>query len=244
MSGRKTGSRGVCVYCGHRRSLTSDHVPPKCLFGQKGNLPSDLITVPACERCNLKASGDDEYLRLVLTTSLEASEHVVATSLWPAVLRSLNRPEATGFARQFFQNVAMVDTFTRSGIYVGKMAAHRIDHERLRRIMERIIRGLFFAEYRKRLPRSHVVTSVFVNPLHRHVRRDEFEVWRHHVRELLGGGREKEVGRRALVYRCNRHPMHTFWSVWALTFFGNLHFIAFTTTPSQLQRAIAPPLCE
>ncbi len=237
MKKRKVKPARVCVYCGRRNSLTADHIPPKCLFGKRGGLPSDLITVPACKRCNLSASGDDEYLRLMLATSLEGAGHEVAQSLQPAIIRSLSRPEAAGFARQFFANVVLVDTFTKSGLYVGKMAAQRIDHLRLTRIMEKIIRGMFYAEYGKRLPHSHVVMSVFANSMRRQMRRDEFEIWRHQIRELLAGGREQYVGRRTLVYRCNRHPQQVFWSVWALTFYGNLHFVAFTNTASQFQKA-------
>jgi hypothetical protein len=237
MNRQKTARHGVCTFCGHRRLLTKDHIPPKCLFGSKGNLPSDLITVPACEDCNLKTSGDDEFLRLNLAPMLEASGHPVARSLVPTIARSLGRPEAIGFAKSFLQNVTLVRTFTYSGIYVGKMPAMRIDHVRLMRIVEKIVRGLFVTEYGKRLPQSSVVLSIFTNVFQRHIRGDEFEVWRHQVRELLAGGYEREVGRRTLIYRCNRHPKRVFWSVWALTFYGNLHFVAFTNTPLQLRKA-------
>ena len=155
MSRKKIKHCGVCVFCGRRRLLTKDHVPPKCLFGEKGKRPSDLVTVPACKNCNMKASGDDEYLRLVLAGTVEASRHPVAGSLMPAITRSLGRPEAIGFAKMFVQNVSIVRTFTSSGLYVGKMPALSVDHMRLARIIEKIIRGLFFEEYGKRLPTSH-----------------------------------------------------------------------------------------
>lgn len=237
MSRRKATRRGICVFCGHRGMLTADHVPPKCLLGQRGNLPSDLITVPACERCNLSASGDDEYLRLALAPTLEASQHSVACSLMPAIVRSLDRREGAGFAKNFFQNAAFVKTFTNSRIYVGKRLVQRADHVRLTRIIDKIIRGLFFKEYQRQLPRSHVVSSLFTNHLRRHIRRDDFEVWRHQIRELLAGGRGREVGQRTFIYRCNRHPERVFCSVWALTFYGTLHFVAFTSTPSQVRKA-------
>ena len=120
------------------------------------------------------------------------------------------------------------------------MPAAQIDHVRLMRIIEKVVRGLFFAEYGKRLPKSSVVLSIFTNPFRQRVRRDEFEVWRHQVRELLCGGREKEIGQHTFIYRCNRHPKRVFWSVWALTFYGNLHFVAFTNTQSQLRKAEIP----
>jgi hypothetical protein len=51
-----------CAYCGRRKSLTKDHIPPKSLFAV---WPHDLITVPSCQACNGGAAKDDEYFRLV-----------------------------------------------------------------------------------------------------------------------------------------------------------------------------------
>src|SRR5438105_2116110 len=55
----------ACVYCGERDATTEDHIPPRCLFGLP--LPSTLIKVPSCFRCNNGASKDDEYFRMVLS---------------------------------------------------------------------------------------------------------------------------------------------------------------------------------
>lgn len=54
----------ICAFCGQQfRGKTKDHVPPRGLFGEspKGN----LITVPACEKCNNDTSKDDEFFRWV-----------------------------------------------------------------------------------------------------------------------------------------------------------------------------------
>jgi len=108
------------------------------------------------------------------------------------------------------------------------MPAQRVDLPRLNRIMEKVIRGLFFAEYHRRLSQDHRVLTLFVNPIRQRAPRDDFEVWRYRAREMLAGGGHREVGRRVLVYYYNRDPECPFSTVWGLTFYGRLHFFAFT----------------
>src|SRR5208283_2514674 len=55
---------GECLYCGRVRPLTRDDVPPKNLFPKPR--PSNLITVPSCQKCNQSFMLDDEYFRLVI----------------------------------------------------------------------------------------------------------------------------------------------------------------------------------
>ena len=53
----------ICAICGKVvEKVTSDHIPPKSMFGTK---PNNLITVPACPACNGGSSADDEYFRLI-----------------------------------------------------------------------------------------------------------------------------------------------------------------------------------
>ena len=51
---RVRGSLGPCVYCGRKRRLTLDHVPPQNLFAK----PRPTPTVPSCAPCNSGSSLD------------------------------------------------------------------------------------------------------------------------------------------------------------------------------------------
>lgn len=51
---------------------TKDHVPPKALF--QPPLPTNLVTVPCCFRCNNKHSGFDERLRILASLPFDRSE--------------------------------------------------------------------------------------------------------------------------------------------------------------------------
>src|ERR1700689_4523238 len=48
-----------CVLCGAAIATTREHIPPESFF--HAPYPANLITVPACESCNLGTERDDAY---------------------------------------------------------------------------------------------------------------------------------------------------------------------------------------
>ena len=69
-------------YCCQEIAETKDHIPPKCFFPKKEDLPQgyldktrgNLITVPSCKQHNNGRSKDDEYTAAFLAiNSYEAS---------------------------------------------------------------------------------------------------------------------------------------------------------------------------
>ena len=105
----KTKPRRECVYCGSQQKLTRDHIPPKNLFAKP--LPSNLVTVPCCRRCNESASKDDEYFRFIITRD-DAGGHPEARKILPAVLKSLQRPQAMGLTNLMGENLFDIDVNT------------------------------------------------------------------------------------------------------------------------------------
>lgn len=53
-------------------NLTDDHVPPKSFFPPP--LPTNLITVRCCEKCNNAFSVDDEAFLIWITSAVQSSE--------------------------------------------------------------------------------------------------------------------------------------------------------------------------
>lgn len=53
-----------CVYC-PEPATTSDHAPSRCLLRRP--LPSNLLTLPACAKCNSGFSFDENVVRALLT---------------------------------------------------------------------------------------------------------------------------------------------------------------------------------
>jgi hypothetical protein len=136
-----------CIYCGGTKNITKDHIPPKGLFAVK---PSNPITVPSCRDCNNGAAKDDEYFRLVIAARHDAGDHPDANQLGEKLVRSLENPLAPGLRRSFLARVKEVELFSRGGIYLGDTATYHVDLQRLSRVGQRVVRGLFYHESDRR----------------------------------------------------------------------------------------------
>src|SRR5262249_42358969 len=147
---RVRGSVGQCVYCGETAKVTPDHVPPKSLF--LSPRPSNLITVPSCSTCNGGASKDDEYFKNINVLRNDVGSHREATQLLQDVLGSLRRPAQQRFTRAFLNKMSPVNLVSPSGLYIGRTMAMDVEGERVKRVLNRMIRGLFYQERKERLP--------------------------------------------------------------------------------------------
>src|SRR4051812_5642819 len=114
-----------CVYCGSSNPSTHDHIPPKNLFPKPR---PHLLTVPCCAECNASASKDDEYFGLMITLRHDTGEDPTVQKLWPALIRSLERPKGSGFARALFESVAPVDITSPGGLYLGRGTGYSVNH--------------------------------------------------------------------------------------------------------------------
>ena len=138
-----------CAYCGEAVATTKDHVIPKGLFAQP--YPPNLITVPACEPCNNRKSQDDDYLRDLLTCDIFGSESPVAKQVFEKVLTSDRRGSST-IVKTAREKMRFEPLHTRGGIYLGDFPTFPIDGERFNKIMETLVRGLYYDARRQRFP--------------------------------------------------------------------------------------------
>ncbi|HEY9826876.1 MAG TPA: hypothetical protein V6D19_15665 [Stenomitos sp.] len=146
---------GRCAYCAEIRPLTNDHIPPQNLFPKPRS--SDLITVPCCETCQAGWSKDDEYFRAAILSSAKVSEGSLAQGAIDSLGRSLRRKEQKGFSRTILRSIKEVEIVTEAGILLGKEPVFQLDIERIGRVAQRIIRGLFFHEKGYSLPSGYEV---------------------------------------------------------------------------------------
>jgi hypothetical protein len=144
---------GRCIYCGADKDLTVDHVPPKLLLMRP--YPPNLITVPACQACNQSFQKDDEYTRAMLAIDVRASKNTAAQSNLPAVLRSLQRPNAKAFAEFLTGQAESSVILGQDGSPMGQV--FELDKARVNRTGERFIRAIYFHEMGAALPHNAVV---------------------------------------------------------------------------------------
>ena len=226
-SGPKT--IGLCGYCGRTEPLTRDHIPPQCLFEKP--YPSDLITVPCCEGCRAGWSDDDEYFRAAVVANLNVHGEPKAQQAWDGLLRSMGKPTKKGFAKRILQDIHDVEVESESGIYLGTAAAFSLDKTRIDRVLQRIIRGLFFHAFQCPLPSSHEALC--------HLQQFGFG----YLSQELNGitfppPRSTGNGIFEFTYRQTHEDKHS--SVWIGSFYGRLPFIGFTrpkSTPEKKRAA-------
>lgn len=110
--------------------------------------------MPACTKCNESFKADDEYSRAVLTVDMRANFNSAAQSNLRSLVRSLQRPDAQGFAQYLAKQTTAARIVTPSG---APIMAIDPDRKRINNTGLRILRGLYFRETGKPLPTTAVV---------------------------------------------------------------------------------------
>lgn len=214
--------RGICIYCGLNRTLTVDHIPPKCLFPKPR--PSDLVKVPSCRECNASASKDDEYFRLMLTLREDAFGNANVEALLPTVYRSLNRESSIGFRKLLLKNLRTIEVHTPAGLYLGNRKGYNVDLERLGRVAARTVKGLFYHEKGFRLPDSHKIGAFQEDGL-RDLAGDARKELLHTIIAPLTSKSPKEIGKKAFKYWVSFTDTDPCTSAWLLIFYERVPFI-------------------
>lgn len=124
-----------CYMCDNE-STSIEHTPPRGFFpvGNRNN----LVTVPACQTHNEDTSKDDEYVRNIITMSIENNETSI-NHFFDKSLRSFQR--SPGLAANVRNSLKEVSYY--------KLDAHafQIDRPRFDRIIRKISYALFYHEY-------------------------------------------------------------------------------------------------
>jgi hypothetical protein len=156
--GKKSKKRriGICAYCGCEAILTVDHIPPKTLYPK--HLWSQLLKIPSCVPCNGGASKDDEYLRTMIGLSAKGERDEILKPISDAAVRALTNPDAPGFRQSILKGLEQTFILGPGGILVPAIFGD-VDLGRFDRVVERIIRAIFFTERGKSLPLNYRVVN-------------------------------------------------------------------------------------
>jgi hypothetical protein len=207
-------SNDICIFCG-KQAVTDDHVPPKCLFPLPR--PTNLITVRACKACNEGTKLDDEYFRDAILTGIDEERFPEAMALSLHKIEEIGAdPKKRGYGWATYKSVRTVEVYTEAGIYLGDAGARELDLDRMRRSIEKWVRGLYFHHFRERIPDDCEVTIEH----HQHLEPDA----REEILSLFAGRPVQNIGDGAFVYafmRVQGDPR----SMWLLEFYGRHSFI-------------------
>jgi hypothetical protein len=196
--------------------MTRDHVVPQSLWGGKGNLPANVVIVPACPECQQKWDMQAEYFRNTTIAMIDRNANPVATKLLEGpMIRSLRRNEKACAA--FFRNPRILPRTSPSGIFTGYGVAFQIDLKRFLTVPEKIVRGLFFFKSQVPLSRTHTVQFC---------PGDQF--WADEGCQNVMAAMEPSVGDGVFQVRCTRDASDPNCTAWLLIFYRAIGFFAWT----------------
>jgi hypothetical protein len=146
----------TCYLCGKEGADSSDHIPPKNIFLFK---TTDLITAPAHKSCNKKWELDDEYFRFAVV-NMAFSYSLSAKEIFnKKIMKRLHAPEKWKFKMAMLKELGVIDAYSPDGIYLGKEHIMKIDANRVKGVIGRIARGLYFNRHHEPLPENWPLKS-------------------------------------------------------------------------------------
>lgn len=151
-----------CIFCG-KSADTKEHIPAKHFF--KGIPDKDLITVPSCSGCNKGFQKDEDFFRQFWVSMLMDRSNQAKQLMNNEVSRSIIRKPSLG--HQMFSQMQLVSLYTKSGLFKGKGTRYQIsdsDQERIDRVVSKMVRGLFFEEFKQPLPAGWAVKIIWITP--------------------------------------------------------------------------------
>ncbi len=216
-----------CVYCGVVAAATEDHIPPKNLFPKPR--PSDLVKVDSCRICNTGASKDDEYFRLMLAIRHDAGTTPEGHKLWETIKRSLTRSQAQGLTNSLVIATHQKDVITEGGLFIGTAHAYQVDSERIRRVIARTTRGLYFTHFGRPIPYQDIVRVYADDDLRGHPQLESYlaeliTAVTHSEKQCVGDGSVFEYYFKPIA----DHPTA---SAWVLSFYRSVFFVALNHPP-------------
>lgn len=130
----------LCAICGIKPATTREHIPPSGIFLPPK--PNDLVTVPCCFECNNGSSQMNErfqvFLSLITGDDSDTGKRLYHTKVEPTLEHNKR------LRRTIIDGIIEMDVRTPSGIYVGETHAVFWDSESHNRVIERILRGLYY----------------------------------------------------------------------------------------------------
>jgi hypothetical protein len=183
------------------------------------------MTVLCCSACNRAASLDDEYFRLNLTLRDDIGQEPDIVEIIPAVLRSLQHPEAPGLRADFLRSVHNATVTTPAGLFLGSRLAYNVDLDRLGRVPSRIVKAMFRRQRGFRLPDAYEVCTCAAAGLRDVGRELAGEI--HKFFTPLINTQPVSVG-RVFSYWVAFDANDPNISVWLMLFYRRVVFISFT----------------
>lgn len=213
----------TCTYCLRKlgaKKLTVDHVPHKAVIPRP--FPNNLITVPACEKCNNLFSKEDQYFQRNTLIREDVVENPLFKNLAKKEYEVLLRNQDI-LSQSIISKVSLNDRYSKNGIYLGKAPAYDVDHERLFKYYIRIIRALYYFYSKKLIPASCTFSIIDANNL-KGVDSEVLNVFSG-IYQGLKNIDFQSRSNNVLQYKYKFYNENMIHSIWSLVFFERLHYL-------------------
>jgi len=141
----------ICYLCGELlgNEVDKDHVPPKQFYARELRIKysPNLFTLPVHSSCNKSYQKDEDYF--VHSIGPLAMESYSGTALWGDISNRYERPQNRRLAEMVLKEF---DERPSGLVLPFGRVAKRFDGNRVRRVVWKIVRGLFFKEIGQVLP--------------------------------------------------------------------------------------------
>jgi hypothetical protein len=218
-SRKKQKDLGLCALCGEAPATTEDHLPPQAIYPKELREGIQLHWVPTCAECNNGSSNDDEWFKAAMCFVGGATpehEDAFVNSLASTVGHN------NKIAKQIFSTAANVSVSYGDGV-AKPMVGVKFDEDRYNRIIEKIVRGLYWRQKQHALGKSSKVTVVPGDGLSR----EDARRWD----QLMNCLPAHALNNNLFFYKCN--ISHDGTSTWGMQFF-NKHWVFACVKPSDI----------
>lgn len=204
-----------CIYCGENAD-SREHAIPQCFFPRP--FPQNLITVPACIKCNNSYSSDEDYARIVLSSARTGENMPLAEQIWEQKV-----------ARSLIRNQKITHEIYNSMIEISdSLIAFKVDRSRIDKVITKIVQGMFFEHYKEPIGRQCII-KVHMWPGQKNIPSE-------YPQEIIEGMHYAPihvVGNGVLRYKwiSSEESIHS--SLWALSFYNNDYNNFFVWTLNQ-----------
>ena len=151
-----------------------------------------------------------------------ASSSKDAAEVGAAVWRSLDYPEAKGLRQNVVDSLSEADQWSPDGLVrLGRFVRIQMDHDRMNRILNKLVRGLFFKVTSMVLPEEYIVG------IHLSGRSPDLQEYRKNERHLLDWP-ETVIGDRAFMCRFTASREDICQTVCRFGFYDTVTFMGYT----------------
>ena len=139
-----------CVYCGRVGETTADHVVPRCLF--QPPLPDDMITVPACRKCNEKKGTSDSFLRDFLVCDSSAAPNLIADGIRAGAYERARKSGRSELWKMLNSKELSKLTASNGDIDLGFIFDMPISRGPIKAAITHIVKGIHYRLNSRRIP--------------------------------------------------------------------------------------------